>query len=240
MPGSLNRSRLPRIARGALLCLFAIALSGTLFAQSSAIESDAAAVDAAVGGVPLSLAGPIQPGEAGFVPLTASQRSSLFFKGYLGSPLAYYESLATSSGQFMIDEPEGWPRTTAGYAERAGTAFTLLVVEEGVREAGDAALGLDPRYYRCRCTGVLHRSGHALKMTFLAYDSAGHLHLDTPRLVGDYGGSMLVTTWYPARNAPLVQGVQMGHAQVGFDVGINLVREFTPELKRFLHHLKRQ
>ena len=241
MPGSLIRSPLLRTVRGALLCLFALALSSGLFAQSSIIESDAAAVDAAAAdSLATSFPGTIQPGEDGFVPLTASQRTSLFFKGYLGSPLPYYESLATSGGQFIVGEPEGWPRTSAGYAQRAGTAVTLLVVEEGVHEAGDAALGLDPRYYRCRCSGLWRRTGHAFKMTFLAYDSLGHLHLDTPRLVGDYGGSMLVTSWYPSGYASLVQGVQMGHAQVGYDAGINLLREFTPELKRFLHRIKRQ
>ena len=44
---------------------------------------------------------------------------------------------------------------------------------------------------------------------------------------------MIVTTWYPQRYDPLVQGVQMGQQQIGFVVGINLIREFSPELKRF-------
>lgn len=48
---------------------------------------------------------------------------------------------------------------------------------------------------------------------------------------------MIVTTWYPKRYDPLVQGVQMGHAQIGFAVGVNVIREFSPELKRFFGKL---
>jgi hypothetical protein len=113
-------------------------------------------------------------------------------------------------------------------------------MEEAIHDSGDAALGLDPRYFRCRCAGVWHRSGHALKMTLFAYDANGNKHLDLPRFVGDYGSAMIVTTWYPTHYSPVVQGVQLGHAQLGMDAGVNVLREFSPELKRFLHklHLK--
>jgi len=179
---------------------------------------------------------PAQPGEVGYSPLTPRDRSTLFFKGYLGSPYMYYESIAVAAGQQFVGEPEGWPRTVSGYAKRAGSEMALLAIEEGIHQGGDAALGLDPRYFHCRCSGVWHRTGHAFKMTFLAYDANGHLRPDLPRLVGDYAGSMLVTTWYPPQYIARVQGVQMGHTQVGFDVGVNILREFSPELKRVLRH----
>jgi hypothetical protein len=170
--------------------------------------------------------------------MTSGERSALFFRGYLGSPIMYYEAAAVAAGQLIVGEPEGWPRTVSGYAKRSGSQVALLAVEEGIHEGGDALLGLDPRYYHCRCSGVWHRTGHALKMTFVAYDANGNLHPDLPRLVGDYGGAMLVTTWYPSQYIARVQGVQMGHAQVGFDAGINILREFSPELKRLFHRVK--
>ncbi len=135
-------------------------------------------------------------------------------------------------------EPDGWGRTFRGYGQRTGTEFVLYTVEEAVRDAGDAALGLDPRYFPCRCSGLLHRSGNALKMTLLASDGNGKLHPDLPRFAGDYGSSMLVTTWYPANYSPLVQGVKLGHVQLGLDTGVNLLREFSPEFKRFFRAIK--
>jgi hypothetical protein len=182
--------------------------------------------------------GPIQPGEYGFVPLDTGQRANLFFKGYLASPISYL-AMATSAGaSWIAGEPEGWGRTLGGYSRRAGTEFLLYTTQEAMHDAGDAVMGLDPRYFPCRCSGLLQRSGHALAMTLLAYDGNGNLRLDLPRFAGDYGSSMLVTTLYPSAYSPLVQGVKMGHVQVGLDAGLNLIREFSPEFKRLGRVLK--
>jgi hypothetical protein len=183
-----------------------------------------------------SLAEPsTHPGAVGFVPLRAGERTDLFFKGFLGSPTTYYESVAAASVGLIANQPEGWHRTFGGYSKRVVTGFTLYTVEEVTHDAGDAALDLDPRYFRCRCNGGFRRAANAVKMTFLAYDRNGDTRLDLPRLVGDYGASMLVTTWYPANYSPLTRGVQTGHVQLGLDIGVNLIREFSPELKRFFH-----
>jgi hypothetical protein len=180
----------------------------------------------------------LQPGDYGFVPLAAGQRASLFFRGYLASPASYLAMAASASANWIDGEPEGWGRTFGGYGKRAGTEFVLYTAQEAIHDAGDAALGLDPRYFACRCSGLLHRSGHVLKMTMLAYDGNGNLHLDLPRFAGDYGSSMLVTTLYPSAYSPLVQGVKMGHVQIGLDAGVNLMREFRPEIKRLARALK--
>jgi hypothetical protein len=221
------------IATCALLCVLSGLLSVSDSAQADPVE-DGAAGSSVVSPVPQSP----QPGDQNFVPLSPRDRASLFFKGYMGNPLPYYAATTAAVGELLAGEPEGWPRSFSGYSRRAGSQITLLMFEEGVHEGGDAALGLDPRYYRCRCAGFLRRSGHALKMTFLAYDAQGHLHLDTPRLAGDYGGAMLITSWYPSQYRARVQGVQMGHVQVALDGGINLAREFLPEMKRLFGHHK--
>jgi len=187
---------------------------------------------------PGKLRNQLQPGEDGFVPLAAQQRASLFFKGYFGSPVPYSAWLAEAGGALIAGEPDGWGRNWNGYGKRVGTTFVLFTMEEAIHDTGDAALRLDPRYFRCRCSGVWQRSWHALKMTALAYDRDGQLHLDLPRFAGDYAASMIVTTWYPPHYSPLVQGVQMGHVQVGTDVGVNLLREFSPELKRIFQRFK--
>jgi hypothetical protein len=180
----------------------------------------------------------LHPGDIGFVPLTGQERASLFFRGYLGAPVSYLEMGASAGATWLAGEPEGWGRTFRGYGRRVGTEFVLYTTQEAVHDAGDAALGLDPRYFSCRCSGLWHRSRNALKMTLFAYDGNGKLRPDLPRIVGDYGSSMLVTSWYPASYSPLVQGVKMGHVQLGLDVGVNLLREFSPELRRFLRAVK--
>lgn len=216
------------IAAAAILCVLAALLSVAAAAQVDPIEGGAVGSDL--------ISPALQPGDANFAPLSPRDRAGLFFKGYMGSPLPYYAVTAAATGELLAGEPVGWPKSFSGYTRRAGSQAAMLMFEEGVHEGGDAALGLDPRYFRCHCDGFLRRSGHALKMSFVAYDGEGHLHLDMPRLVGDYGGAMLVTSWYPSQYRASVQGVQMGHVQVALDGGINLLREFAPEMKRAFGH----
>ncbi len=223
------------------LCCAGFAQSTSVFAPESAsqpVSQSASQFLQQPEKKPVAALQPLQPGDSDFTALSADQRASLFFKGYLGSPATYYEPAATATGGLIANVPEEWHRTWGGYSRRVGNSFALFTMEAAMHDAGDAALGLDPRYFRCRCAGLWHRSGHALKMTLFAYDSSGNNHLDLPRIVGDYGSAMIVTTWYPAHYSPLVQGVQLGHVQLGMDAGVNLLREFSPELNRFLHKLK--
>lgn len=173
------------------------------------------------------------PGDPSFVPLTAEQRRDRFFKQYLGSPFTYIAAAGAASGGQIGNDPKEWNRTWDDYGKRFGTTLAMFTIDEAVHEAGDAALGLDPRFFPCRCKGALRRTWNAFQMSFLAYNDRGDKRIDFPRLAGAYGSGMIVTTWYPAQYDPLVQGVQMGHANVGLAVGVNAIREFAPELKRF-------
>ena len=190
---------------------------------------------AAVG---MAQSAPIPPDAPGYVSLNAKQRSDRFFKEYLGSPFTYIASAGAASGGQIGNDPKEWTRSWEGYGKRVGTTFALFTIDSGVHEAGDAMFGLDPRYFRCRCRGGMRRTWNAVEMSFLAYDRKRRKRFDLPQLAGAYGSGMIVTTWYPKRYDPLVQGVQMGYQQMGFVVAINLIREFSPELKRFFGNFK--
>jgi hypothetical protein len=181
---------------------------------------------------------PVPPEAPSHVSLTAKQRSDRFFMEYLGSPFTYIAAAGAASGGQIGNDPKQRTRSWEGYGKRVGTTFALFTIDTGVHEAGDAVLGLDPRYFRCRCRGGLQRTWNAVEMSFLAYDGKGRRRFDLPQLAGAYGSGMIVTTWYPKRYDPLVQGVLMGHQQMGFVVGINLIREFSSELKRFFGNFK--
>lgn len=178
------------------------------------------------------------PDDPGYVPLTVKQRSNRFFEEYLGSPFTYIAAAGAASGGQIGNDPKEWTRSWKGYGKRVGTTFALFTIDTGVHEAGDGMLGLDPRYFRCNCRGGRRRTWNAVEMSFLAYNGRGRKRIDFPQLAGAYGSGMIVTTWYPNRYDPLVQGVQMGHQQMGLAVGVNLIREYSPELKRFFRSFK--
>jgi len=188
--------------------------------------------------VGLAQTGDARPGERGYSPLSGRQRSDRFFKDYLASPFTYVAAAGAASGGEISNDPREWGRGWDGYGKRVGSVFAMFTTDTGVHEAGDAALKLDPRYFRCRCVGGLHRTWFAIEMTLLKYNAEGQKRIDLPQVASAYAAGMTVTTWYPKRYSPLVQGVQMGHQELALDIGVNMIREFGPELKRFFGHFK--
>ncbi|MGC2184300.1 MAG: hypothetical protein WA637_13550 [Terriglobales bacterium] len=88
------------------------------------------------------------PGDPRYTPLNGKERSDRFFKEYLGSPFTYIAAAGAASGGQIGNDPREWGRTWKGYGKRVGTTFAMFTIDSAVHEAGDAALGLDPRNFR--------------------------------------------------------------------------------------------
>jgi hypothetical protein len=147
-------------------------------------------------------------------------------------PGAYASSLGEAGIVQALNYPSAWGGGLEGFGRRTASQYGLLVIQNSIHDGGAAVLGYEPRYFRCQCTGFIHRTGHALEMTFLTYDRHGHKRLDLPQLVGAYGSGIVSTYWSPRTFSPLVQGVQTGHLQFGFVGAMHMVQEFSPEIKR--------
>jgi hypothetical protein len=181
----------------------------------------------------LTVHGPIDPGT--YKPLDGHERWQRWVSEDGRSPAIHVESLATATYLQTIPDPSAWSRTSGGYARRLGSSYGSNLIQNTVHESMAAAEGTDPRYFACACTGFFHRSGHALKMTFITYNRSGHETLDIPQISGAYSSSMIEATWWPHHYTALTQGVQTGHLEVGFIGAEHVVQEFSPELKRLFH-----
>jgi hypothetical protein len=167
----------------------------------------------------------------GYVPLTADERLRNFWNGTLLSPFSYVGVLGGAFGQQLAGQPQQWGTGFSGYVKRAGVNLVQFGTQETIHQGGAALMHTDPRYLPCRCSGGIHRSWHALEMSFLTYRNDGSKTIDLPQLAGAYGGAIIAEIPYPSHYSPLVQGVQNGHIQVGANVAINMFKEFSPELR---------
>jgi hypothetical protein len=166
--------------------------------------------------------------------ITSEQRWHRYWEDTLLSPNIYLASVGSALvSQFENDPPE-WRQGMAGFGRRTASQLGLHVIQETVHQGGSAMLGYDPRYRPCECKGLLRRSAHAIKWSFLTRNSSGDTRFDIPAMAGAYGGGMLSMSWYPHRFNPLTDGVRIGSQQVGLVVGMNVVREFMPDVKRKL------
>lgn len=168
-----------------------------------------------------------------YVPLTGSERWSRYWEESLLSPGLYFAALGAASGAQLANDPPEWGQGLRGYSRRSASLFGTFTVRTTILEGGSALLGYDPRYPQCKCSGFWKRSGHAVKWTFLTTDNGGSTRANLPMIAGAYGSGMITTLWYPDRYHPFKDGVREGTQQIGFGVGVSLVKEFGPELKRF-------
>lgn len=197
------------------MLLFALLLAPcSLFAQSLTVNA------------------PFDP--AHYQPLDGPQRFHRWMMEDGGSAAIHVQSLTSATYLQFIADPSAWNRSAGGFARRLGSGYGANLIQNSVHESLAAAAGSDPRYFACACSGFFHRSGYALKMTFLTHARSGRLTLDLPQLAGIYSSSMAEAGWWPHHYSALTQGVQTGHIQVGLTGAIHLTQEFSPEFKRLV------
>jgi hypothetical protein len=115
-------------------------------------------------------------------------------------------------------------------AQRAGRSTASI----GARHATAALLRLDPPSppRPCECRHPMRRIAHVVKRTFVLTDSRGRHVPNTPLFAGAISGASVAMAWAPPeerRAGVLLRGA--GLAVVG-QLGANLFREFSGDLKR--------
>ena len=164
-----------------------------------------------------------------YVPLTGKERWDLYTKGTLLSPFPYAMGLGLASVMQASNEPKEWGGW-GGYGKRVASTYGIILSEEAIHQSAAAALRTDPRYLSCACKNGWLRSWNAIAMTVLTRNNRGHLTIDAAQLAGAYGSAMISTSWYPSAYSPMAQGLRTGTLNLAIVAGVNIVKEFSPEL----------
>lgn len=167
--------------------------------------------------------------------LTSHERWQRYAAESIFSRTLYLAALGSAAGEQLGNDPPEWRQGAEGYARRSASQLGVLALKVTIAEGTAAALHYEPRYVRAGRSGFLPRMGHAVQWTFLTYDSERHIRFNIPAVASAYGSGMIATAWYPARFSVLHDGVRTGNQQMSLAVGLNVLREFAPELKRIFH-----
>ncbi len=119
---------------------------------------------------------------------------------------------------------QGWDAFGVRIASQLGQQLVREQLEFGVWAVDHE----DPRWHRSGLTGVWPRTRYAIVHTFIAKSDSGTTMPAYSRFVGDYGAGFISRRWYPDRFHTVGQGLEAGTISLGFDVGMNVVREFWP------------
>jgi hypothetical protein len=133
---------------------------------------------------------------------------------------------------YGMGEPEEWRRGFRGYGKRFANNAAQHYIRSTAIHGLAAVLGEDNTYYRSRKGSVGARLGYAVGHAFLARNGDGRLRFSASRFVGGVGTSKLSRTWVPP-SWKTWDNVAVSYGLWSLtDAGMNVGREFLPDLIR--------
>jgi hypothetical protein len=180
------------------------------------------------------------PKDAPLVALTGDQRLQLWVRQSFTLPGIYIKTGFFTLHDQVRDTPPEWGDGIEGFGKRLGTRHAQYLMQNAFTSGGDAALGWEPRYDRCRCTGFWPRTRHALKRNFVTYErSEQHLRPQIMPYAAAFGAGAITATWEPANTEILTKGYQSAVTQIWWGSMSNMLGEFAPDVMRKLRKPKK-
>src|SRR5256886_16998668 len=112
------------------------------------------------------------PKNATLSPLSEHQRVTLYLRQTFTTPGIYVKTGLFSIGDQISNSPPEWGGGAGGYARRVGSRYGQFVIQSSFASLGNGLLAYEPRYDRCRCSGLWPRTKHALLRNFVTYDQS--------------------------------------------------------------------
>lgn len=180
------------------------------------------------------------PKDAPIVPLTGHGRFKLYLRQTYTTPGIYVKTgLFAIHDQVNETEPD-WGDGASGFAKRVGSLYAGNVIQNSLTSLGNAAVGFEPRYDRCRCEGAWPRIRHAVVRNFITY-GGGDDKAIRPQVMSyaaAFGAGVTVASWEPNQPSVLTKGYQSMVTQAWVGVVVDALAEFAPDIKRMLHKNK--
>lgn len=132
----------------------------------------------------------------------------------------------------LSDSPEEWGQGASGYGKRLASRHGRLAICESLQFGLGAAFREDNRYLRSSRSGFLPRLGDAVASTVLARKPEGGRTASFSTLAAHSGSAIAAAYWHPSPNSRAAEAARTAGFSLGLAAGMNVAREFSPELKR--------
>ena len=167
------------------------------------------------------------------VPLTREQRLDYYLRQTFTRPEDYMKRLFAAGIDQARGVPYQWDDGVPGYAERFASREGQFFTSNSLAALGNAKLGYEVRYDKCKCAGFKPRLEHAIMRNFLTYDRTEvNLRPQWALYGGAFGGGLMVTAWKPGNRSAWANGGWATLGQAGYGALVNFITEFGTEINR--------
>jgi hypothetical protein len=136
------------------------------------------------------------------------------------------------------NRPSEWGQGWGAYGERYGSHVGQYLIQRSIMFPVQALDGEDTRYFSSTRKSVQGRIGDAFLHTIWRHNDSGGMMPAYSEFLGDYGAAAASRFWWPDRFHNGKDIFIAGSDTILIDAGINVFREFTPDIKRCLHLTK--
>lgn len=185
------------------------------------------------------LYGSFVPKDVPLVPLTPHQRFQLYLRQTYMTWGIYFKTIFFAGYGQIRNSPPEWDGAS-GFAKRALSYQGQFIIQNSITSGANALVGWEPRYELCRCSGIRPRTWHAVKRNFVTYNSTDNsLRPQLMPYVGAAGAAAIAAmAWQPGNPNAGIKAYQAAITQVFVGVGVDLMAEFIPDVKRLLRKNK--
>jgi hypothetical protein len=134
----------------------------------------------------------------------------------------------------LRDRPGQWGEGWGPFAGRYASHLGQYAIQRSIMFPVQAIEHEDTRYFPSRRRSYRGRIGDAFLHTIWRRDDDGQMMPAYSEFLGDYGAAAVSRLWWPEKYHTRSAVFIAGSDTVLIDAGINVYREFKPELKRLL------
>lgn len=133
--------------------------------------------------------------------------------------------------------PSEWGQGAAGFGRRLASAFGKHIVHKAIQYPVSKLLHEELHYQRSNKQGFGPRLGAALMGTVVTRKTTtGKRTPAVGEISGAFGSGLLSRLWQPASVRTVGEGFSSGGITLAVDAGVNVVREFWPEIRHPHRH----
>jgi len=173
--------------------------------------------------------------QAEFTPLTPKKRLVVYSKDLFGPFSIFLAGLSAGVTQAQNSPPE-WGGGARGYGIRFANYYGEAFVSNMLQMFGEDILREDNLYYGSGERGFWKRTGYAVRSSVLARGKDGTQHLSISQVGSTAGASFISRTWQPPSDSSAADGARNFGIQLATNAGVNVVREFLPDVTRPIFH----
>jgi hypothetical protein len=171
-------------------------------------------------------------------PLTSKQKFKAEAEGVFDPVEVVFVGAQAGIGQADNTNPT-YGQGFVGYSKRFGTAYAdTIIASFNTGAIWPSILHQDPRYYQMGTGNPFHRIVYsAMRVVITRSDTTGKRQFDYSEFIGNSLAAGLSNTYHPGPHT-IVSTTNVLATQILVDVLANECKEFWPDLRRGLVHLK--